>query len=105
MRKVYTAGNLPEAYLILHLLRRQGIDARVLNENACSVFGELPLPASLPEVWVTDIAYEARASQIIEAFLQQTTSGVVHQCAECGEQNPEEFEICWKCGLAFPVLE
>ncbi|HVK57133.1 MAG TPA: DUF2007 domain-containing protein [Burkholderiales bacterium] len=105
MRKVYTAGNLPEAHLILHLLRNQGIDARVFNENACSVFGELPLSASLPEVWVTDVAYEARAIQMIDTFRQQAASGVVHLCTECGEQNPGEFEICWKCGLAFPVLE
>jgi len=105
MRKVYTASNLPEAHLILHLLQHAGIDARVFNENACSVFGEMPLSASLPEVWVMDVAYEARACLVVEAFSRQELSTIVQSCKSCGEQNPQEFEICWNCGLAFPPTD
>ena len=105
MRKVYTALNLPEAHLMLHMLRHAGIDARVFNENAASVMGEIPVTSAMPEVWVMDAAYEARAGQIISAFNQKVPTGGVQFCAACGEQNPEEFEICWNCGLAFPATE
>ena len=103
MRKVYTALNLPDAHLVLHMLRHEGIDARVFNENAASIMGEIPVGAAQPEVWVTDTAYATRAGGMIEAFCKQRASGVVQFCGECGEQNPQEFEICWNCGLAFPV--
>ncbi|MES2354866.1 MAG: DUF2007 domain-containing protein [Pseudomonadota bacterium] len=105
MRKVYTALNLPEAHLVLHLLQHEGIDAVVFNENACSMLGEIPLDASLPEIWVKDAAFEARARRAIEAYCRRRTSGVVRFCSECGEQNPEEFEICWNCSLAFPITD
>ena len=105
MRKVYTALNLPDAHLVLHMLRHEGIDARVFNENAASVMGEIPVSAALPEVWVMDVAYEARAGRMIAAFCRRRPSGAVQFCAGCGEQNPGEFEICWNCGLAFPLTE
>lgn len=103
MRKVYTALNLPDAHLMLHMLRNEGIDARVFNENAASVMGEIPVTAAMPEVWVMDAAYEVRAGQIISAFNSKVPTGSLQFCTACGEQNPEEFEICWNCGLAFPA--
>lgn len=105
MRKVYTALNLPDAHLVLHALRHEGIDARVFNENASSILGEIPVACSLPEVWVIDAAYVGRALSIIEARCRRHSSNITQLCRECGEQNPGEFEICWKCGLAFPVLD
>lgn len=103
MRKVYTAVNLPDAHLVMHLLRHQGIDARVLNENATSVLGEIPVSAAQPQVWVMDADLAARAHSIIDAFSRRPASGSARACSDCGEQNPEEFEICWNCGRAFPA--
>ncbi len=105
MRKVYTALNLPDAHLVLHLLQHAGIEARVFNENASSVMGEIPVGAASPEVWVIDAAYATRARRMIDAFCRRRVSGVVLLCASCGEQNPGEFEICWNCGVAFPASD
>ena len=105
MRKVYTALNLPDAHLVMHLLRQQGIDARVFNENAASALGEIPVSAAQPQVWVMDQSMAARALSIIDAFTRQRASGVVHACSKCGEQNPQEFEICWNCGWALPASD
>ena len=54
MRKVYSAPTLADAHLIAGLLRQQGIEARVFNENAQGT-ADLPelcgrqLPEAFPQ--------------------------------------------------------
>jgi hypothetical protein len=52
MKRVHAAANLVEAHLLVHLLADRGIRARVLNANASSVAGELPIDQAMPQVWV-----------------------------------------------------
>lgn len=104
MKRVYTAQNLPDAYIVLNLLRQGGIEAHVFNENAQSVMGEIPVHVAMPQVWVADDAFAARALQLIESYRSRVPSGANVACRECGEQSPLEFEICWNCGKAFPPL-
>lgn len=44
MFRLYTAANLPEAYLLLHRLVQAGIDARVLNEPVEKPLSKLDPP-------------------------------------------------------------
>ena len=74
--------------------------ARIFNANAASVAGELPIEASLPQVWVDDDAEAARAKEIIDTFLRTRATGAPVKCPECGEENPASFDLCWKCGRA-----
>ena len=97
MKRVYTASNLPEAHLLLDLLADRGIRARVFNANASSLAGELPIDASLPQVWVENPADAGRAREHIEAFLR-SGSGPPRKCPACGEENPSSFDLCWSCG-------
>ncbi len=79
-------------------LAHRGIPARVLNANASSVAGELPIDASLPQVWIDDPAHEARAREVVTAFFNRPPLGAPVKCPHCGEENPSSFELCWKCG-------
>jgi putative signal transducing protein len=97
MKRVHAASNLPEAHLLLDLLADRGIRARIFNANAASVAGELPIDATLPQVWVDDPADAARAREVIEAFLRMP-QGAARECPACGEENPASFDLCWSCG-------
>ena len=98
MKRVHSAANLPEAHLLVDLLADRGIRARILNANASSIAGELPIEASLPQVWVDDPADADRARAVIDAFQRETPSTLVVKCPNCGEENPGSFDLCWNCG-------
>jgi hypothetical protein len=74
------------------------VRARIFNANAASLAGELPIDASLPQVWVDDAADAPRARSIIEEFLRTRASGPPVKCPDCGEENPGSFDLCWSCG-------
>jgi hypothetical protein len=97
MKRVHTAANLPVAHLLLDLLADRGIRARVFNANASSLAGELPIDASLPQVWVENPGDAPRAREIIDAYLR-SASGPSRECPACGEENPSAFDLCWACG-------
>jgi len=98
MKRILNALNLPEAMLLVDLLGQRGIGARVLNANASSIAGELPIDAALPQVWVDDPRHEERAREVIEEYQRTRHLGPPRNCARCGEENPSSFDLCWACG-------
>jgi hypothetical protein len=97
MKRVHSAANLPEAHLLLDLLADRGIRARVFNANASSLAGELPIDATLPQVWVDNAGDAPRAREIIDTYLR-SAHGPPRKCPACGEENPSSFDLCWSCG-------
>ena len=97
MKRVHAAANLVEAHLLVHLLADRGIRARVLNANASSVAGELPIDQAMPQVWVDDAADAERARALIDEYARMPV-GPVKKCPACCEENPSSFELCWSCG-------
>lgn len=96
MIRFRTAANLPEAYLLRHLLAEAGIPARILNEHAQGGTGELPFTQTWPELWLEQEADLVRADEIVRRF-ERARELPPHACRQCGEQNPGSFELCWKC--------
>lgn len=82
----------------MDLLSQHGIRARVLNANASSIMGELPIDAALPQVWIDDPRSEERARAMIEEYQRTRQLGPPRQCARCAEENPSSFDLCWACG-------
>jgi Putative prokaryotic signal transducing protein len=80
------------------LLAARGVRARIFNANASSLAGELPIEASLPQVWVEKPDDAPRARALIEEFVRSTSSGPSIICPKCGEENPPSFDLCWSCG-------
>lgn len=98
MKKVYSAANLSQAYLLSHLLEQAGIAHYISNEYLQAGVGELPFPDTYPAVWLFDAGDYARARSVIEGFEQASTRQGVWRCGACGEDNPPTFELCWNCG-------
>lgn len=99
MIRIYQAANLPQAHLVAGLLRHSGIASRVLKENAQGGLGDIPFSEAYPEVWIENTADYARAAAIIEAFEGPSADSGSRVCPVCGEENPGNFELCWKCGM------
>lgn len=101
MRRLYSGANLQDAYLVLHLLERAGIEARVFNQHAQGGMGELPFTHVYPEVWVVDPRDETSARQIVADYERLPAATGTFACPACGEPNPQSFELCWRCGVMF----
>ncbi len=98
MKKIYSAANLPDAYIVLGLLKHAGIDARVFNQNAQSGMGEIPFTHVYPEIWLLNETEWMRAKEIIKAHEHAPVNSGTIFCPVCKEANPGNFQICWNCG-------
>ena len=100
--EVYWAADAPQAHLVKTVLKKAGIDARVVGEMLQAALGELPMgPATSPRIWVPR-KDEARARAIIAAWEKQrsedrTEERAAWACPRCGEEVEGSFDICWKC--------
>lgn len=99
MKKLYSAANLPDAHLLRDLLAQAGIAARVFNENAQGGLGEIPFTQAYPEVWLVDERDFEPARRIVRQHDRPAEAGVAF-CPSCAEENPRNFQLCWKCGAA-----
>jgi uncharacterized paraquat-inducible protein A len=95
--KIYSAGNITDAYLLQSLLAEAGIDTQILNEYAQGGVGELSFTHAYPELWLIHVADTEQARRIIKKFEQQDDPVGSIQCPNCAESNPDSFEICWRC--------
>ena len=98
MQRVFTAATLLEAYLVQQMLEAEFIPALVFNENAHGAAGELPITDVWPEVWIKDDRHRSEARSIIECYEAKSSGETLTPCAQCGENNPGNFELCWHCG-------
>ena len=101
MIRIYKAANLPQAHLLAGLLRHANIAVRVFNENAQGGLGELPFGEVYPEVWIEDEQALSKANAIIQDFDHSPAEPGSVFCRACNEENPANFELCWKCGEWF----
>jgi hypothetical protein len=98
VRRVYVAHAQLDAYLMRDLLTHSGIVAHIFNEHARSGFGEIPFEAAQPQVWVARDEDVPHALTLVREFERRRAIRGVVYCRACGEENPANFELCWKCG-------
>lgn len=101
MHVVFIAQDLWEAQLLLDQLAELWINARIDNAMSLSAYGELPYLASRPRVVVERDSDLERARVAVAEFEARRKAPLegVKRCAGCGEESPENFELCWKCGV------
>jgi ribosomal protein L40E len=100
MKRIFTAGNRIDAYLVVDRLAHAGIKAHVFNENMSSIVGDVPPDVAQPQVWLDDDADLERARGVLAAFQAERSRSGTLVCRRCGEENPATFELCWSCGGA-----
>ena len=105
MQRVFTAAILLEAHLVQQMFEAESIRAAVFNENAHGAAGELPITEVWPEVWIKDDRHCAEARSIIERYETTSSGETGAPCAQCGERNPGNFELCWYCGAMLSMEE
>jgi Putative prokaryotic signal transducing protein len=98
VERFYIALNRFDAYLVLHRLQQAGIVAHVFNENMQSIVGDVPPDVAQPQVWLEDSADRPRAEKVLAAMRAERARTGNVWCRNCGEENPANFELCWKCG-------
>ncbi|MDP5032884.1 MAG: DUF2007 domain-containing protein [Paraglaciecola sp.] len=97
MLKVYSHHDRFMVWQIKQWLEQNGIPCFVKNEFAIGAMGELSPFDVLPEVWLTDEGWLAKAQKLIKDFEHQPLQ---HSwlCERCQESNDGNFELCWQCG-------
>lgn len=98
MKTVYQAPSLPEAELVRQRLEEVGIPASLRNVHLQGALGELPANL-LPEVCIHREADFTRARAEIAEMerARRAADGPEVECRHCHEQNPSNFDLCWKC--------
>ncbi|MEK7792550.1 MAG: DUF2007 domain-containing protein [Pseudomonadota bacterium] len=103
MKKIYSANNLMEAQIVLDLLEHAYIPAKLFNEHAQGAMGDIPFTHAYPEVWVIRNKDYERGKIIVSAYEKTpATTDIIH-CIQCGEENPHNFQLCWKCGTGLEI--
>jgi ribosomal protein L40E len=98
MERFYTALNRFDAYLLLHRLQQAGIVAHIFNEHMSSIVGDVPPDVAQPQIWLENARDRVRAERELAALTNERKQTGTHVCARCSEENPVNFELCWKCG-------
>lgn len=87
-----------EAQIVLDLLEHAYIPAKIFNQHAQGVAGEIPFTHAYPEVWITRDDDFERAKRVIDTYESTPITNSTVQCPSCNEENPANFQLCWKCG-------
>jgi hypothetical protein len=103
MKRIYSAQNLAEAYLVRDLLTHAGVAAHVFNQHAMAAMGETAVGSCYPQVWIAQEHQERHARSVIAEYEAEPVSSSQKNCTACGEQNPGAFEICWNCAAPLAV--
>jgi len=102
MKKIYSAYDRPEAFIVKGLLESNGIKADVQDDQLDTLVGGVGYTeAMIPTVWIFDDAQYDEAYALLEAYVEnQNTMDVdtVWVCTHCKEESPETFNVCWNCG-------
>ena len=100
MKRLYTASNLQDAHIVRGLLGQSGIEAEIFNANAQGGLGEIPFTHAYPEVWIVNDRDLGRARELVHGYEHAPVESGSAFCRGCGEENPANFQLCWKCGAA-----
>ena len=98
MRELLTSLDWTRLGFYKSVLDEAGIHSFIRNEHTAQLINVLIGPCQPSLCVVNDDEYDA-AMELLRPHHDQTApSGAEWTCAGCGEVNPAEFELCWKCG-------
>ena len=105
MKKVYGSHDPILVAQLRHVLEANHIACVMRNDFLMGAAGELPPTECWPELWVMEDFQQARARELIEAFLAAEDSGGLWVCDRCQETVDAAFSECWHCGQERPLRE
>lgn len=85
-----------DAHFLKGYLAAGGIESEIVGDGAHPL-GAMPHAPAF-ELWVA-AADRERAALLLSQAEQGPADGEQSVlCVNCGEENPSNFEVCWKCG-------
>ena len=96
MIRLYQAQDLPQAQLLIDMLDRNGIAAKINNGNAAAAMGDIPFTHAYPEIWLIDES-DLPSSRLLITEFEKPLSDEQWFCQHCEEASPVSFESCWNC--------
>jgi hypothetical protein len=96
MRLVYQHENRGLVYSVKNLLSLHDIDCLVKNDFGNPMGAEFGINNTLLELWVSNDDDYQNALRII-AEQEQAPDNKPWICPNCGEENGEQFALCWNC--------
>ena len=100
MKKLFTHENRLIVFNLKNVLEKQGISCFIENEFSSSGAGVLSPLETWPEIWVEEYQFD-KADEIVSDMLNNQSPKVDWVCADCGESNGSNFEVCWNCNKEF----
>jgi len=98
-KQLYAAANLQDAQMLMDLLAEAGVPVTLRNENLVGMVAFLPESATQPTIWLEEEKDWERGRAVVAVFEERRRADVDEEitCPVCGEANPINFELCWKC--------
>ncbi|NMH59252.1 DUF2007 domain-containing protein [Alteromonas ponticola] len=103
MKKLFASDDRFLVQQVRSELEALDIPYLMKNEFISGAIGELPWQEVMPEIWLIDDTWEAKASKVIDVLKQNLQDdndkmcAQLWQCPQCHELNEPEFESCWQC--------
>jgi len=102
MKKIYSALDRPEAYIIKGLLESHGIKAEVQDDQLDTLVGGVGYTeAMIPTIWIFEDEKYDEAYRLLQEYVKNQESDEVDEvwvCTNCKEESPMTFGVCWNCG-------
>ena len=99
-KKIYSAANIAEAYLIQGLLNNLSIESVLSGENLSIAAGGLPADVFQVDIMVPEKSFK-EAAKVISNYEKSLKNSFNDNkswiCEKCNDVIPEIFEICWSC--------
>ena len=99
MKKLHSF-NLSEralAAMFRDMLKREGIDCLLRNEQLFAGMGEIPFTECYPELWIVDDEVFPRAQSLLRQYMESKEDLPAWTCPACGEFIEGQFNACWSC--------
>ena len=77
-----------ESHVVKDYLKVQGVDAEIRR------VADVTNPVFCVEVWVRPVHF-SKAQELMKTLTE--SRGEMSICNECGEENPQGFQVCWNC--------
>ena len=101
MREIFSSADVTAVGYYKSMLDEAGIASFIQNENATSI--GLAGAMFFPRLCVVDDDDYDEALEILKSRqFKGATETAEWTCTACGEKNPGNFELCWKCNAPRP---
>lgn len=99
-----SAPNVTEAALLRAALEAHDIEVGTRGEHLPSIAGQLPVTEAQVELWVRRVDLD-RAREVLARVREPAAQLPPKTCPNCDEENPGNFDLCWKCEWPLPRSE